>query len=332
MTRAIPAGLLIALACQVAIGAPPHAELVRVSRIWDEAPHNAFTDLAHWKNRFWCAFREGRSHASTDGKIRILTSPDGKSWNSSSLIELEGFDLRDAGLSITPQGRLMLCGGVAPRKADGDSAPTGTFVAFSDDGKNWTSPQIVVEPGRWMWRVAWFDNVAYGISYAAPDGRPYTALLSSDDGIKFHELIPQLLGQGYPTEAALRFDDEGTLFVLQRRDGESRVNSAFLGVSHPPYQQWTWSDLNVHVGGPALIKLPSGAWVVAGRNNGPDGPRTAIAFLDMAAKKLTPLLELPSGGDTSYPGLVYHDGVLWISYYSSHEGKSNIYMAEVRVE
>ena len=33
----------------------------------------------------------------------------------------------------------------------------------------------------------------------------------------------------------------------------------------------------------------------------------------------------PSGGDTSYPGIVWHDGKLWMSYYSSHEGKARIY-------
>ncbi len=46
---------------------------------------------------------------------------------------------------------------------------------------------------------------------------------------------------------------------------------------------------------------------------------------------LTEFLKLPSGGDTSYPGLVWHDGLLWVSYYSSHEGKSSIYLAKVRL-
>jgi len=39
------------------------------------------------------------------------------------------------------------------------------------------------------------------------------------------------------------------------------------------------------------------------------------------------LLRLPSGGDTSYPGLVWHGGLLWVSYYSSHEGRASIYLA-----
>jgi hypothetical protein len=41
------------------------------------------------------------------------------------------------------------------------------------------------------------------------------------------------------------------------------------------------------------------------------------------------VLVLPSGGDNSYPGMAWHDGTLWLSYYSSHEGKASIYLAEI---
>ncbi|OQB35591.1 MAG: hypothetical protein BWY09_02248 [Candidatus Hydrogenedentes bacterium ADurb.Bin179] len=53
------------------------------------------------------------------------------------------------------------------------------------------------------------------------------------------------------------------------------------------------------------------------------GPLTPEAY--------TPVLELPSGGDTSYPGLVWYDGLLWVSYYASHEGKTSIYLAKVKL-
>ncbi|MCF6285976.1 MAG: exo-alpha-sialidase, partial [Candidatus Hydrogenedentes bacterium] len=42
-----------------------------------------------------------------------------------------------------------------------------------------------------------------------------------------------------------------------------------------------------------------------------------------------PVLTLPSGGDTSYPGFVWHDDVLWMTYYSSHEEKTSIYLAKI---
>ena len=59
--------------------------------------------------------------------------------------------------------------------------------------------------------------------------------------------------------------------------------------------------------------------------------RTSLCALDAEAGKLTELLALPSGGDTSYPGLVWHDDMLWVSYYASHEGKTNVYLARVKV-
>jgi len=43
-------------------------------------------------------------------------------------------------------------------------------------------------------------------------------------------------------------------------------------------------------------------------------------------------LEFPSGGDTSYPGMVFYDGILWVSYYSSHEEKTSIYLAKVKID
>ena len=44
-----------------------------------------------------------------------------------------------------------------------------------------------------------------------------------------------------------------------------------------------------------------------------------------------PFDERIRGGDTSYPGMVWHDGLLWLSYYSSHEGKTAIYLARVKL-
>jgi hypothetical protein len=51
----------------------------------------------------------------------------------------------------------------------------------------------------------------------------------------------------------------------------------------------------------------------------------------MTLSRYEPQLVLPSGGDNSYPGLVYHDGVLWTLYYSSHERNTAIYLAKIRI-
>ena len=78
-----------------------------------------------------------------------------------------------------------------------------------------------------------------------------------------------------------------------------------------------------------MLRLPDGRIVAAGRLY--DGQvRTSLLWLDAEAGKLTEFLKLPSGGDNSYPGLVWHDGLLWVSYYSSHEGETSIYLARVK--
>ncbi len=79
-----------------------------------------------------------------------------------------------------------------------------------------------------------------------------------------------------------------------------------------------------------MLRLPDGRIVAAGRLHDPK-THTALCWLDPEAGTLTEFLALPSGGDTSYPGLVFTKGVLWVSYYASHEGKTSIYLAKVRL-
>jgi hypothetical protein len=314
------------------VKAPVRATLAGVKKIANDAPHSAFTDLIDWQGRLICAFREGRGHVSTDGRIALLASSDGETWERLATLTLAEFDLRDASLSVTPDGRLMLLGGASPRRQDGESAPTGSFVSFSSDGRQWTKPQIVVEPGRWLWRVTWEHGKAYGISYAAPQDHPTASLVTSADGVKYETLVPKLGVEGYPTEAVIRFDAKGQAFCLQRRDGAAAVNSAYLGVSRPPYDQWQWSDLHKFFGGPNLVQAPSGEWIAAGRLVRDGKPTTDVVWLDIANQELVPLLTLPSGGDTSYPGLVCRDDTLWVSYYSSHEEKTSIYVAKIELQ
>ncbi|OHB62722.1 MAG: hypothetical protein A2168_05835, partial [Planctomycetes bacterium RBG_13_50_24] len=327
--------LVLIVASNSYAAVPVTVEVLEVRKIWDQGPHNAFTDLLRWNDAFYCAFREGRGHVSTDGRIRILESKDADNWTSTALISLAGYDLRDAHLSVTPDGRLMLLGGAAPREKDNQSAPTGTFVSFSNDGRQWTEPQIAVEPGRWLWCVTWHEGKAYGVSYTAgQDADRYLDLLVSDDGIHYTPHVPRLFEQGYPTEVTLRFDSEGTCYALVRRDRRGDdPSSALLGISKPDYKLWQWKDLGAEFngfGGPNFIQIPGGFWLAAGRMH-EGGAHTAITYLDVENGAMTKLAKLPSGGDTSYPGMVWHNNMLYISYYSSHENKTSIYMAKVKI-
>jgi len=296
-------------------------KLLSTRKIWDKGAHNAFTDLIRFQGRMYCVFREGAGHVSPDGKIRVLVSKDTKTWESSAILGCKGQDLRDAKISQMPDGRLMILGGAAPRKGR-ESVPTGSFVSFSKDGASWTAPKLVGDPKRWIWRITWYKGRGYAVDYNYP-GK--TNLLVTADGLDYRTLLSPMCSRGAPNEATLRFTKDGRCYCLQRRRG-----SALLGSSRPPYKKWTWNDLGRYVGGPNTILLPNGVWIGAGRFLKPRA-HTALFVLDVDAGKIGDVLKLPSGGDTSYPGLLWHDGVLWVSYYASHQGKTSIYVARVEV-
>src|SRR5947209_5817265 len=112
-TRALTAASCLCLSfSSLAYPRPARAEgsveLVAVKKIWDRAPHNAFTDLVRFRGQWFCVFREGKNHVSPDGAIRVITSKDGSKWESAALITSASSDLRDPKITVTPDGQLML--------------------------------------------------------------------------------------------------------------------------------------------------------------------------------------------------------------------------------
>ena len=187
---------------------------------------------------------------------------------------------------------------------------------------------MITESGRWLWEVTWHQGKAYGVSYPTPKGAPSTALLVSDDGRQFTPLVKPFQMTQRPTEAIIQFAKDGSCVCLHRRDGQP--GHAVFGSAAKPSGPWTWKTLDRKIGGPSLTQHPaSGEWIgVVRLYDG--GARTEVCHIDPQKGTLTPLCRLPSGGDTSYPGLVWQEnGHLLVSYYSSHQGKAMIYLAEI---
>lgn len=301
------------------------ASLVSVQKIWDAAPHNAFTDLIRFKNRWFCVFREGAGHVSPDGALRVISSRDGEKWEPAALIQSTTSDLRDAKITVTPGGELMLCGAGALHNK---SKHTHQSLAwFSKDGEHWSEPTPIGDPDVWLWRVTWRGDKAYGIGYDCR-AEKFVRLYESEDGKKFTPLVDRLFEAGYPNESSILFDND-TAFCLLRRDGEP--GSGLWGVAKPPYSKWDWKEVGARIGGPHMIRLADGRYLAAVRLYD-NKVRTSLCWIEPTSGKLTEFLPLPSGGDTSYAGLVFHEDLLWASYYSSHEGKTSIYLAKVKIE
>jgi hypothetical protein len=307
--------------------------IISVERIWDRALHNAFTDLVFFQGRFYCCFREGTQHVhGVNGSVRIIASPDGQNWYSvAQLIEAE-VDLRDPKLSVTPDGRLMVVMGGSFYK-NRELVKREPRVAFSDRrGASFTPPQpiIITEAIRtdndWLWRITWHKKKGYGVVYQA-QALEFTAhLVETEDGLRFRHVNTFVL-PGNPNETTLRFLKDGHMVALVRREGGDQ--QGMIGSSPPPYSSWNWRKLPARLGGPNLVVLPDDSLLCGTRQYLPGNEtRTQLALVTLDGG-FTPVLILPSGGDTGYPGLVVQDGILYISYYSSQEGRSMIYLARI---
>lgn len=328
----LAAAILLFAGASLHAASPTTAEIVSVAKIWDQGEHNAFTDLIRHSDRWFCTFREGAKHASPVGQIRVLESRDGEAWRSAALVTEEGIDLRDPKLSVTPDGRLMMVAGGSVME-NGKYVSRQPRVYFSTNGRDWSEPQRILSRGHWLWRVTWFRGKAYGVSYLGGGGTtgPRAAFLfESSDGIAWQQIteltLPNL------SETTLRFRDDGEMIafsvVVPPRPA---VRATGIGSSRPPYREWTWREVPVPSGGPNFLILPDGRWLAGTRKFSTDMSTTETVLAWLSRDALTPFLTFPSGGDTSYPGLVWHEDELWTSFYSSHEGKASIYLARVKL-
>lgn len=301
-------------------GAGPKPEIISVERIWDRAAYNSFTDLTRFQDRWYCTFREGVTHGGDIGVVRVLVSGDAKNWRSTGLLAEDDIDLRDPKLSVMPDGRLiLLMGGIVNEQ--GKYWTRSPRVSFSSDGRAWTAPKRVLAEDHWLWRVTWHKGRGYCLSKLNEGKRPRRGFLyTTTDGLQW-DYITEFMAEGV-SETTLRFMPDDEMIAL--------IRPGWIGHSRPPYKEWTFHKMKQRIGGPNFLRLPDGSMWASGRRYH-DGGSASTVLARMTRESYEPVLTLPSGGDTSYPGMVWHDDLLWMSYYSSHESKTSIYLAKIHL-
>jgi hypothetical protein len=244
--------------------------------------------------------------------------------------------VREAGLSITPHGELMVTAGVSLTA----NRPQST-TWLSADGETWRGPFVDEKHNpTWRWKTTWHGGRGYSVAYGGIH-RQRVALYRTHDGQQW-ELVANDIGpasEDWQNESHLAFAEDGTAYCLLRQDNpagrDSRTNpTGYVGTAAPPYTEWNWKPLGRRIGGQFITVLPDGRLLAVTRLHEAFGGHqtgyTALVWIDPKTGALTEALRLPSGGgDTAYPGVVLHEGVLWISYYSRHGGKTEIYLAKV---
>ncbi len=310
--------------------------------VYADGGHNAFTDLAYWKEAYYVCFRSGEHHLSMDGIIRVMRSEDMRSWEPCGTIRTHGDD-RDPHFAVT-EDRLYVYFGVWDLQfGDGPKLPdrgsVRSHVAFTSDGESWSDVSGVFEPGWWLWRVRHHDGTFYSLAYTAKRPRPNmreTLLIRSDDGLNW-ERVSRVTNERMCGEADLRFNDDGSMWIISRTGDEAGDAARFD--SDPSLMKWTRRDMGTLIHAPAIANWGE-RFFVAGRGRTDGAYDTQFWEIDDASVK--PLLTLPSGGDTSYPGLIPDpnadpDGppAFFITWYSEHEAnarrEANIYAARITI-
>ncbi len=275
----------------------PAKPLMEVHKIWDKAPHNAFTDLVRFNDRWYCAFREGKAHTggiAGQGKLRVIASDDGQEWKSVGLFDSPLGDMRDGKLSVTADGKLLLASAMQIYEPDPHRHQSLSWL--SADGKTWSEANRVGDPDFWIWGVSWNKGHGYGIGYKTVEPR-FVRLYRTADGQKFETLVPDLkVKSNYPNESCIVFAPDETAYCLLRCDGPAQI-----GQSKPPYKDWNWKETKTSIGGPEMIRLHDGRLLAGVRLYRPKA-HTALCWVDPQAGTITEALRAPLGRRHQLPG------------------------------
>jgi hypothetical protein len=314
---------------------------VKVQKVYADGRHNAFTSLVNWQGQLYLAFRSGTRHVKPgypDGEIRILRSGDGgQSWDQAALLSSPGLDMRDPKLLATTERLYVHCFGYR------DAERRDAFVCYTEDGDAFTPfERAVAEDNMVIWWPVQHAGGFYASGYRYHGNKKdiRSVLYRSDDGLGWR-FVSVVHDVPWANESAMVMEDDGVAAVLVRNDGQrldplASSGRPVLAKAGPPYVHWVTQELDQVVQGFALHLLPDG-YLVAGRVHDDDETHTAIFFCD--GNRLTRLYAVPSGGDTSYPGIVREGSRVWMSYYSSHDESpsaevprpASIYLAEFDV-
>jgi len=326
----------------------PGVHVGRLWRVYDDGNHNAFTDLCRFGDHLYLTFRscpEGHM-LFTSSRIVVLRSRDTQEWDRVFSFGVSGRDVRDPHFLVF-ENRLFVYSGtwlVNPDDPhDTNMSEQLGYTIWSDDGVHWHGPEPMEDThGYYIWRAAAHGESAYlngrrvknfqqAASRPERDKLMESWLLQSQDGFGWSPV--GLIQPNYGDETAFLFETDGSILAVARSAGG---RDAQLCHAPPPYTNWVRHDLGRAIGGPMLAKWGT-RHLVGGRKT-LDAERPVTALYWLIGNQLQEIMELPSGGDNSYPGFVElgpDHGLL--SYYSSHEGSGNslapchIYLAELRL-
>ena len=317
------------------------AEIIDLQRIIGDGYHNAFTDLAIWRDHTYLCYRTAQSHGiDPPGDVVICRSSDLSSWEQVARFGT-GADDRDPKFIIDTDQRLaVVFGSWFPRWSSPHSIASAehdliSHLSVTRDGTSWSTPRQLYGVNYWMWRIFRDEGGVFwcpAYHFGRRDDRDMRTvhLLRSEDLFDWR-LIGAMRSGGGPGEPVLFAPEPGKLAcVVCTLEPQ---HHSWLGHRDPASGEWTWDDLGVMIHAPVVLQhqgrllvagrsqeedLPADGFVSYREQGDPSGHHTSV--WEINGTSASHVLTVPSGHDCSYCGLASAvDGTILMSYYSQHE-------------
>ncbi len=333
--------------------------------------HCAFTDIARWHGRFYCAYREAASHGiAPPGEIIVRSALYHPYWHDSTTLTYPEGDLRDPKFVITDEYLHLFCGAYVPsphlQHVRGLSSHSGdnqiwSLVTYTRDGVTWAPLRPFLRPNYWAWSACLIHDNSWrvasyhtGVTEASNlitlwGGSPLSGWrnlgVMYDGGCLEREADVFRYAAVMPSEPVLFRPNNDTLGCFLRTESTMLLGAWQMN------KAWRWHDTELLLHPSACVETPHG-WLLASRELTPvyrkdrweaettqiDHCESSVVLYSVEGNRLAKRLTLQDkAGDAGYCGMCRgeQDGEWLVSYYASHEAPSpcaDVYIAKIEVK
>ena len=304
-------------------------------------PSNNNLAIAIHDGRLFFAWRSAPSHFASDRtRLNVVSSADfGHSWTFETRVAL-GKDIREPFLLSVGPRLFLYFAELGDKSYAFEPGRLWRMERLADGTWSDREPWGDTKEMAWEFKVrrgrAWVTSYR-GKHYGLGPSSVEVSLRTSGDGV--HWSAPggrsSVVYRGGVSEAAFEFDSSGRLWaVMRNEDGDESGFGSLLATApagHPG--EWSVPDRSSpnRYDSPRMFRHGRDIYVLARREVGPAygsswaflptsvrklflwpayslrPKRTALYRLDTERRRLVPLLDLPSAGDTAFPSIVRLD-------------------------
>jgi len=295
--------------------------------------------VAWFAHRLFVAFRTAsHHHPRADASIEVISTEDLQRWSFEGHFALS-VDMREPLLFVVNDKLFLNFSLVEPSYTN--FRPLGPRSTQYIGPGRWTTPQPVLAPGMIVWRVKTIDGQAYLNGYAGLDGLfDYNSVtvrwMKSSDGKTWTPVGRQsAVLKGGNTESDFVFLSDGSMVAITRNEvgDETGYGSKLCRASANDLGQWTCVPSRHKYDSPLMFRHGRVVYLIGRRNVTASGDydlhrnwlptfmrsafyqfaywnrpkRCALWQVDPNAMKVDFIADLPSRGDTCFPGLLKLD-------------------------